>query len=240
MLSRFRLSLLQDLLRRRSVMVAVMGIGNALLLWSLLWQASAAATARPDAASPGGGPALVSKGGASGPAGNTGLTGGSLSPAFTAEVRHWEPQIIAWAAEYDLDPNLVATLMQIESCGNPAAVSVSGARGLFQVMPFHFSAGEEMLDPETNAGRGLDYLTQVLSLTEGHVGMALAGYNGGRAAAEGNWESWTPETRRYYRWAGGIFTDVSTGLTDSPTLHDWLAAGGASLCQQAADQLGMR
>ena len=157
-----------------------------------------------------------------------------LSPVFTAEVRHWEPQILAWAAERNLDPNLVATLIQIESCGNPAAVSSAGARGLFQVMPFHFEPGEDMLDPATNARRGLDYLVNSLGLTQGHVGMALAGYNGGHVAAQGSWVSWPLETRRYYRWGSGIYNDVSTGLADSPTLHDWLAAGGASLCQSAA------
>jgi hypothetical protein len=160
--------------------------------------------------------------------------GAGLSPAFTAEVRRWEPQIIGWAAEFGLDPNLVATVMQIESCGNPQAVSSAGAQGLFQVMPFHFAEGEEMRDPETNARRGLGYLVQSLALTEGHVGMALAGYNGGQAAAQGSWESWPLETRRYYRWASGIYHDVQSGLADSPTLHEWLAAGGSSLCQQAA------
>jgi hypothetical protein len=163
-----------------------------------------------------------------------------LSPAFTAEVRYWEPQILDWAAEHQLDPNLVATLIQIESCGNPQAVSSAGARGLFQVMPFHFSAGEEMLDPETNARRGLDFLVQSLALTDGHVGMALAGYNGGQAAALGGWANWPRETRRYYRWGNGIYNDVASGLIDSPTLHDWLAAGGDSLCKQADAVLQVR
>ncbi len=166
-------------------------------------------------------------------------TATTLSPVFTAEVRRWEPQVVAWAAEFGLDPNLVATVMQIESCGNPQAVSSAGARGLFQVMPFHFAEGEEMLDPDTNARRGLAYLVQSLSLTEGHVGMALAGYNGGHVAAQATWESWPLEVRRYYRWGSGIYSDAITGLADSPTLHDWLAAGGDSLCRQAAGQLGM-
>jgi soluble lytic murein transglycosylase-like protein len=161
-----------------------------------------------------------------------------LSPIFTAEVRRWEAQILGWAAEFGLDPNLVATVMQIESCGNPQAVSSVGAQGLFQVMPFHFTEGEEMLNPDTNAQRGLAYLVQSLSLTQGHVGMALAGYNGGHVAAQGTWESWPLEVRRYYRWGSGIYNDAITGLADSPTLHDWLAAGGDSLCRQAAGQQG--
>lgn len=163
----------------------------------------------------------------------------ALSPVFTAEVQHWEPQILTWAAEFQLDPDLVATVIQIESCGNPQAISSAGAHGLFQVMPFHFVEGEEMVDPDTNARRGLAYLVQSLALTEGNVGMALAGYNGGHVAAQGTWAGWPAETRRYYRWSNGIYTDAVSGLTDSPTLHDWLTAGGEALCSQAAAQLGL-
>jgi hypothetical protein len=164
----------------------------------------------------------------------------SLSPIFTPEVRFWEPQIREWAAAYALDPNLVATVMQIESCGNPGAVSGSGAQGLFQVMPFHFGAGEEMQDPQTNAVRGLNFLTEMLKQSGGHVGMALVGYNGGYRAVQGSWETWPSETRRYYRWGAGLYSDAATGLGDSPTLHDWLTAGGESLCSQARAELELR
>jgi len=163
----------------------------------------------------------------------------ALSPIFTAEVRRWEPQILAWAAEFGLDADLVATVMQIESCGNPQAVSSAGAQGLFQVMPFHFAEGEQMVDPDTNARRGLAYLLQSLTLTEGHVGMALAAYNGGHVAGQGSWTSWSPETRRYYRWGTGIYSDAVSGLTYSPAVHDWREGGGASLCTQAAGQTGL-
>ena len=234
------------LLRHRFILVLMLGFCCAFLLGLLLWNLT---TGLPAVVPPAIGSGLAPA--ESGPQGESAepaeqvdsaalaelaapVEAANLSPVFAAEVRYWEPQILAWAAEYELDPNLVATLMQIESCGNPRAVSSAGARGLFQVMPFHFAAGEEMLDPATNARRGLDYLVQSLTLTEGHVGMALAGYNGGHTAALGNWVSWPLETRRYYRWGSGIYNDVTSGLDDSPTLHDWLAAGGASLCQQAA------
>jgi soluble lytic murein transglycosylase-like protein len=235
------------LFRYRPAFVLLMGFVGAFLLGLLLWELTSAtlAVAPPADMSLGGDDARAAADQAATPptppepvhevvpaASPTGI-----SPVFTAEVRHWEPQIIAWAAEFDLDPDLVATLMQIESCGNPQAVSSVGAQGLFQVMPFHFEAGEQMLDPATNARRGLAYMVNSLSLTEGHVGMALAGYNGGHVAAQGSWESWALETRRYYRWGSGIYNDVKSGLTDSPTLHDWLAAGGSSLCQQAAGRL---
>ena len=166
-------------------------------------------------------------------------TGGDLSPVFTAEVDFWAPKIREWAGAYGLDPNLVAIIMQIESCGDPQAVSHAGAQGLFQVMPFHFAAGENALDPETNARRGLNYFVERLSQTNGDVGRAFAGYNGGQRAAASGWDAWPAETQRYYRWSTGIQQDIEAGLEESPTINAWLQAGGASLCRQAAARMGL-
>jgi soluble lytic murein transglycosylase-like protein len=164
---------------------------------------------------------------------------GSLAPVFSPEVKHWEPQILAWSAQLGLDPNLAAIIMQIESCGDPQAVSGSGAQGLFQVMPFHFAAGEDSLNPDTNAQRGLNYFVERLAQTNGDIGRAFAGYNGGHVAAAGSWDDWADETQRYYVWATGIYNDIQQGVTDSPTLQQWMEAGGASLCRQAAGRLGI-
>ena len=101
----------------------------------------------------------------------------SLSPIFTPEVQHWADKLVSWAGVFKLDPNLAATVMQIESCGAPGAVSSSGAQGLFQVMPFHFADGEDMHDPDTNARRGIEYLKGGLVRADGHIGLAMAGYN---------------------------------------------------------------
>lgn len=162
-----------------------------------------------------------------------------ISPLFTPEVRYWEAEIVRWAAAFEVDPNMVATVMQIESCGWPSAVSRAGASGLFQVMPFHFASGENHFDPDTNARRGVAYLAERLVQTDGDVGLAFAGYNGGHVAAAGNWDSWANETQRYYIWSTGIYGEVSAGMSESPTLQRWLSAGGASLCQQASTQLGL-
>lgn len=166
--------------------------------------------------------------------------GGRISPVFTREVRYWAPQIETWAALFGLDPNLVAIIMQIESCGDQGAVSHAGAQGLFQVMPFHFGAGENALDPETNARRGLNYFVERLNQTGGDVGRAFAGYNGGQRAAASSWETWPAETQRYYKWSTGIYNDIQAGLSESPTLQAWLGAGGASLCRQAAGRIGLQ
>lgn len=163
-----------------------------------------------------------------------------LSPVFTREVKYWEAKILAWAAAAGVDPDMAATVMQIESCGDPQAVSVAGAQGLFQVMPFHFAPGENTLDPDTNAARGLRYLADRLAQTQGEVGHAFAGYNGGHVAAGGGWNDWAAETQRYYVWSTGIYGEAKQGLTESATLQEWLAAGGASLCRQAAGRLGLQ
>lgn len=165
---------------------------------------------------------------------------GKISAVFSNEVKYWEADIVRWASDHNLDPDMVATVMQIESCGDPQALSGAGAQGLFQVMPFHFTAGENMLDPDTNARRGMNYLAERLVQTAGDAGKAFAGYNGGHVAAGSSWDNWAAETQRYYTWSTGIFADAKAGLTESPTLQQWYAAGGASLCQQAASRLNLR
>src|SRR5204863_298304 len=70
----------------------------------------------------------------------------SIAPVFTVEVQYWAPKIIEWSRKYSVDPNMIATVIQLESCGDYMAGSSAGAQGLFQVMPFHFVEGEDMHD----------------------------------------------------------------------------------------------
>jgi soluble lytic murein transglycosylase-like protein len=164
----------------------------------------------------------------------------SLSSIFTPEVQHWAEKIVAWATPFQLDPNLVATVMQIESCGGPGAVSSSKAQGLFQVMPFHFAPGENMQDPATNAARGLAYLALGLTRAGGDAGLALAGYNGGHSQIGKDSALWPSETKRYWYWGTGIYADALSGQTTSTRLQEWLNAGGASLCAKASQELGIQ
>jgi hypothetical protein len=157
----------------------------------------------------------------------------SLSTVFTPEVQYWAELIKAWAVVYQVDPNLIATLIQIESCGDPSVSSYAGAQGLFQVMPFHFESGEDMLDVQTNARRGMNYLVGGLERSDGHAGLALAGYNGGHGVIGRGWAGWSAETRRYYYWGSRIYAEAVAGMTSSPTLQEWLTIGGQNLCAQA-------
>jgi soluble lytic murein transglycosylase-like protein len=157
-----------------------------------------------------------------------------VAPLFTPSVRAWEGEIVRWSVSFGLDPNLVATVMQIESCGNPHAVSRSGAQGLFQVMPFHFTDGEDMQAPEVNARRGLAYLAESLLKSKGDIRRALAGYNGGHGVIDRDPAGWPAETKRYAYWGEGIYADAAAGEASSARLEEWLAAGGASLCEKAS------
>ena len=164
---------------------------------------------------------------------------GGLPALFTPEVRYWEKEIIQWARDYNLDPLWVATVMQIESCGHAQAVSRSGAMGLFQVMPYHFQAGEDGFAPAVNALRGLDYLRRSLNAHQGDIRLALAGYNAGISGSSRPETAWPAETKRYVYWGMGIYEDAAAGKEHSPRLQEWLQAGGKSLCEQARQALDM-
>lgn len=161
-----------------------------------------------------------------------------IAPLFSDEVQHWAWDITRWAGEHNLDPNLLATVMQIESCGHPTVASHAGAQGLFQVMPFHFTAGENPLNTEDNARRGAGFLRYCLDYMGGDPNLAMACYNGGPGGASRPPSQWARETQRYYYWGQGIYADAQSHAGHSSRLDEWLAAGGAVLCRRAASAQG--
>jgi soluble lytic murein transglycosylase-like protein len=163
-----------------------------------------------------------------------------ISPIFRAEVRHWADAISRWAAAAGVDPNLAATVMQIESCGDPRATSSAGAMGLFQVMPFHFRALENPYDPDTNAVRGLAYLARSLAAGNGNARLALAGYNGGIGVISRSEWTWSAQTKRYVQYGVPIYEDARSGLSSSAALNQWYERYGVSLCRQASQRLGLQ
>jgi|SRR5271157_862906 len=162
-----------------------------------------------------------------------------LAPLFTPEVQYWSMSILRWSAISNLDPNLVATVMQIESCGDEFARSSAGAVGLFQVMPFHFASTDNPFDPGTNALRGLAYLRRVFDTANHNISWSLAAYNGGPSLIGLNEWVWPTETIRYVYWGSGIYADATQMRSSSQRLKEWLAVSGASLCRQAHRQLGL-
>lgn len=166
-----------------------------------------------------------------------GITNGeaALADVFTPQVMYWREDILRWAKERNLNPNLIATIMQIESCGDPYVSSGAGAQGLFQVMPLHFQNGENQINPEINSLRGLNHLVDCLNWTDYDVGVTFACYNGGPSVIGLQQSQWYEESRKYYRWGTGIYNEATSGTGESATLREWLESGGSILCGQAGE-----
>ena len=161
-----------------------------------------------------------------------------LASFYDPAVLYWREALNRWALEYSLNPNVLAIVMQIESCGNPQALSWVGAVGLMQVMPFHFENGENQLNPNTNVARGMGVFYECLTVFSGwDLGLALACYNGGPSVTVTDSAYWPQETQFYYEWATSLWEEVVDGEDESPTLTTWLENGGDSLCQDAAQIL---
>jgi soluble lytic murein transglycosylase-like protein len=111
--------------------------------------------------------------------------------------------------------------------------------GLFQVMPYHFRAGENPYDPDINALRGLGYLVRSLEAAGGDARLALAGYNGGIGVIPRLEGTWSAQTRRYVQYGAPIYRDAAGGAQSSDALHEWYTKYGVSLCRQAGKRLGL-
>jgi soluble lytic murein transglycosylase-like protein len=93
------------------------------------------------------------------------------------------------AVRAGLDRQLVLGLIQVESNFRKYAISVAGARGLMQVMPFWtrvIGDGDprSLFDMRTNLRYGTVILRHYLDIERGDLFMALGRYNGSRGRAE--------------------------------------------------------
>jgi len=86
------------------------------------------------------------------------------------------------ASRHDLQPELVLAVIQIESAFNPYAVSVVGAQGMMQVMPFWKKEigrpDDNLIDLVTNLRYGCTILKHYINREKGGLANALARYNG--------------------------------------------------------------
>lgn len=180
-----------------------------------------------------------------------GITAAWLPPTVT----HWRPLINQMAQKYNIDANVVAIVMTMESGGDPKALSEDNAQGLMQVTPL--TAGDiakkylkeprkayDLADPATNIEFGAAYLAYLRD-TFGEpqqspswdytVELVAAGYNGGPGAAgnvyRGNGLTDT-QTVVYSRDAFNMWRERHA--PDSPTFDRWKERGGQELLDNAA------
>ena len=109
----------------------------------------------------------------------------------------------AWyeATRAGLDPGLVLGLIQVESAYRKYAVSMVGARGYMQVMPFWTNIiGDRnrsaLFNMQTNLRYGCAILRMYLDMEAGNLYLALGRYNGSRGKPEypnavlSAWNNW--------------------------------------------------
>jgi soluble lytic murein transglycosylase-like protein len=88
------------------------------------------------------------------------------------------------ARNHALDPDLVHSVIRVESNYNPSAVSPKGALGIMQLVPStarRFGVSN-VFNPAQNIEGGVRYLKHLLELFNGNYPLALAAYNAGEAA----------------------------------------------------------
>jgi hypothetical protein len=126
----------------------------------------------------------------------------SIRAAFFAEEIPYGELIYAKAKKYDVDPALVAAVIEQESRFRPRAKSQVGAKGLMQLMPRtgRWMGARDLYSPEQNIDAGVKYIKYLDKRFNGDIKKIIAAYNGG----EGNVKRYNGvppfrETRQYVK-----------------------------------------
>jgi SLT domain-containing protein len=146
-----------------------------------------------------------------------------LNRAFTQE--DVDAAIEQAAARHNVDPNLVRSVVKVESNFNPNAVSRKGAMGLMQLMP---STARSLnvanpFDPQQNVDAGVRHLRRLLDSYGGNVSLSLAAYNAGSGAvARSAGVPHFRETQNYVRRITNLYnggSEPGSYISGSP-VHD--------------------
>lgn len=133
------------------------------------------------------------------------------------------------AIKYDVDPALVAAVIEQESKFHRRAHSPVGARGLMQLMPRtgRWLGARNLYDPEQNVDAGVKYIKYLQHRFDGNVNKTIAAYNAG----EGNVKRYNGippfrETQTYVRRVMSNYKKRNDQLRDFSAEHASVADDG--------------
>jgi soluble lytic murein transglycosylase-like protein len=126
------------------------------------------------------------------------------------------------ARVHGVAPELVASVIAVESNFNPNAVSWRSARGLMQLMPDTAKrlGVTRIFDPQQNIEGGTRYLKELLVRYKGDLNLTLAAYNAGPDRVQ-QYRTVPPyrETRDYVRRVTEKFRAAYQGANPPETLQ---------------------
>jgi len=131
--------------------------------------------------------------------------------------------IVQAASRHNVDPNLVRSVVKVESNYNPNAVSRKGAMGLMQLMPGTARSLNvtNPFDPAQNVDAGVRHLKRLLESYGGDVRLSLAAYNAGAGAvARSAGVPRFAETRNYVRRITNLYYGGAGSYIIGNPVHD--------------------
>lgn len=102
-------------------------------------------------------------------------------PHVDAAKAPFREQIQAAASRYNVDPDLIASVIAAESNFDPKAISRRNARGLMQLLPQTATrlGVKNIFDPDENINAGTRFLSALLKRYNNNLALTLAAYNAG-------------------------------------------------------------
>jgi hypothetical protein len=116
-------------------------------------------------------------------AGGSGFNSGN---SLTSGCSELDAMFDAAGRQYNINPNLLKAVAQVESNFRPDATSPAGAMGIMQIMPStarHLGVTDPF-DPQQSIMGGARYLREQLDRFNGDIRLALAAYNAGWPAVQ--------------------------------------------------------
>ena len=151
----------------------------------------------------------------------------SIRAEFFAEEIPYGVLIYEKSKKYDVDPALVAAVIEQESRFKARAKSPVGARGLMQLMPRtgRWMGAQNLYDPEQNIDAGVKYIAYLDKRFNGDLKKIVAAYNGG----EGNVKRYggVPPFRETRTYVKKVFKNYDKRTRQLEKYHQEQMQGGS-------------